>query len=139
MFDPNIRVTAHVENVPGLPALAVTIGISPEVVFNESLDGRGIHLAFEGLGYQVADALLGDLRKAKWERDRLEAELGGPVTAARMMAHITNLLDRAGDEEYSRLAAAGKEREMWTPGADPYETGMDSDPKGRTEPEATDG
>jgi hypothetical protein len=120
-YDPNIWLTVTVGNLPGAaPDMNYRLKVSPELVFTDDLEGKGIHEALRQAGFALTDKMFAEAREERREQARLERLLGGPVTASNMAASVARLLDAAGDAEYRKLAAEGKEEAMWTPGADPY-------------------
>lgn len=116
-----VEVTVIVRDLDGKPGThSCTQRVSHELAIDARLETPLIEDVAVRLVREIAEGVLGDARHEMRERERLERMLGGPATVERMAAHLSQLLDEAGDAEYRRLAARGRLEPMWTPGADPY-------------------
>jgi len=89
-YNPNIMVTVTVGNLPGAaPDLVYQLPVSPELVFTDDLEGKGIHEALKQAGYAVTDKMFAEAREERRERERLEMLLGGPVTEVDQECRMT--------------------------------------------------
>jgi len=120
-----VEVTVIVRDLDGKPGTySCTQHVSHEFAVNAQLETPVVEDAAVRAVREIAGQVLDDARREKRERERLARMVGGlPVTAERMAAHLSQLLDEAGDAEYRMLAGRGRTKAMWTPGADPYAEG----------------
>ena len=101
-FDQDVEVTVTIRGLDGPRGMhTYTNRVSHEFAVDANLETPLIERAAVEAVWKIAEKALGDARHEKRERERLEMMVGGPITAARMAAHLSQLLDQAGGGEAS--------------------------------------